>query len=219
MSSTTSAAATTSDAAANAHPVLLAARRLACRRGDRLLFSDLDLALQPRQILWVRGRNGCGKTSLLRVLAGLSGPEAGTLERHGRIAYLAHSNALKDDLTVLESLQFLACLQGQAADADSCSEGLRRVGLLDRRRAAVRTLSQGQRRRVALARLFMQASAPVWILDEPFDALDSDAVATLNAELQDHARGGGAVILTSHLDLQLHDPVPTILQLDDVARR
>lgn len=198
---------------------LLAARRLACRRGDRLLFSELDVELRAGQVLWVRGRNGCGKTSLLRILAGLSSPEAGAVQRASRLAYLAHSNALKEDLSVLESLQFLACLQGMPADEATCSEGLKRVGLHDRRRAPVRTLSQGQRRRVALARLFMPASAAVWILDEPYDALDSDAVATLDAALQAHARGGGAVMLTSHLDLHLHAPAPTTLQLDHAARR
>lgn len=198
---------------------LLAARRLACRRGDRPLFRDLDLELPAGRILWVRGRNGCGKTSLLRVLAGLSSPEAGTVERGAGIAYLAHSNGLKDDLSALESLQFLACLHGAAADAASAGEALRRVGLFERRRAAVRTLSQGQRRRVALARLFLQPAPKVWILDEPFDALDSDAVATLDAELQQHARNGGAVVLTSHLELNLHDPAPATLQLDDLPRR
>lgn len=197
---------------------LLTVQGLACRRGERLLFRGLDFALLPGQVLWLRGRNGCGKTSLLRILAGLSSPEQGTVRQAGRPAYLAHSNALKDDLSVLESLQFLALLHGGAADAATCSAALRRAGLHDRRHAPVRTLSQGQRRRVALSRLFMQASARVWILDEPFDALDSDAVATLNQALQEHARAGGGVVLTSHLDLTLDDPLPTVLQLDQLAR-
>lgn len=191
---------------------------LACRRGNRLLFRELAFDLRPGQVLWVRGRNGCGKTSLLRILAGLSPPEAGSVQHGGRPAYLAHSNALKDDLTVLESLQFLARLHGVPAGAAACAEGLRRVGLHDRRNAVVRTLSQGQRRRVALSRLFMQASARVWILDEPFDALDSDAVVMLDQALQSHAHAGGAVVLTSHLELTLHDPLPTTLQLDQIAQ-
>lgn len=218
MSSTILAGATTSEGPDAAASPLIAARRLACRRGDRLLFQDLDLTLQPGQILWLRGRNGCGKTSLLRVLAGLSPPEAGSVQRRGRSAYLAHANALKDDLAVLEALQFLALLHGQAADATACGEALRRVGMFERRRAAVRTLSQGQRRRVALARLFMQPSAESWILDEPFDALDSDAVATLAAALQAHARGGGAIVLTSHLAPPLDELPPTLLQLDEITR-
>jgi len=197
---------------------LLTVRQLACRRGDRVLFRELQFDLHAGQILWLRGRNGCGKTSLLRILAGLSPPEAGVVQQAGRPAYLAHSNALKDDLSVLESLQFLACLHGAPASAAACADGLRRVGLHDRRNAPVRTLSQGQRRRVALSRLFMQTAARVWILDEPFDALDSDAVTTLDHALQAHARTGGAVVLTSHLELTVHDPLPTRLQLDQLAR-
>jgi heme exporter protein A len=215
--STTLAGATTSEPTAATSP-LLTARHLACRRGDRLLFRELDLDLLPGQILWVRGRNGCGKTSLLRILAGLSPPEHGSVQHSGRPAYLAHSNALKDDLTVLESLQFLARLHGAAASTADCARGLKLVGLHDRRNAVVRTLSQGQRRRVALSRLFMQASARVWILDEPYDALDSDAVLTLDQALQQHAHGGGAAVLTSHLELSLNDPLPATLQLDQIAR-
>ena len=204
---------------ASAAPPLLQVDDLACRRGDRRLFGGLSFQVRVGQVLWVRGRNGCGKTSLLRLLAGLSSPDAGRVQRNGRLAYVAHHNALKDDLTVLESLQFLACLQGTPVDAAACTEALRRAGLHDRRRAPVRTLSQGQRRRVALARLFMQPSAALWILDEPFDALDSDSTQLLGSVLAGHAAGGGAVVLTSHLEQPLHDLAPTLLQLDQTAAR
>ncbi|MBP5989263.1 MAG: cytochrome c biogenesis heme-transporting ATPase CcmA [Piscinibacter sp.] len=204
----------------------LAASRLACRRGDRLLFRGLDFELAAGQIVWLRGPNGSGKTSLLRLLAGLSTPAEGAITWGGTplreagaawcrsLCYLAHANALKDDLSVLESLQFLARLHGHGDGEAGCTEALRRVGLFSRRHAAVRTLSQGQRRRVALARLHLDAAAPVWILDEPYDALDAEGTAMLDAALSAHARRGGAAVLTSHIDLTLADPAPTVLQLD-----
>lgn len=204
----------------------LAASRLACRRGDRLLFKGLDFELKPGQIVWLRGPNGSGKTSLLRLLAGLSTPAEGAVtwggvplreaggDWHRSLCYLAHANALKDDLTVLESLQFLARLHGHAGSEADCGEALKRVGLFSRRHAAVRTLSQGQRRRVALARLQLDAAAPVWILDEPYDALDAEGTGMLDAALSAHAARGGSAVLTSHIDLTLRDPAPTVLQLD-----
>lgn len=204
----------------------LAASKLACRRGDRLLFRGLDFELKGGQIVWLRGPNGSGKTSLLRLLAGLSAPAEGAVTWGGEplrqagagwcrsLCYLAHANALKDDLSVLEALQFLARLHGHAGDEAACGEALQRVGLFSRRRAAVRTLSQGQRRRVALARLQLDAAAPVWILDEPYDALDAEGTAMLDAALSAHAARGGAAVLTSHIDLTLREPAPVVLQLD-----
>ena len=206
--------------AAPAGPPALAVRGLACRRGDRLLFEGLGFELQAGQVVWLRGANGRGKTSLLRLLAGLARPAGGTLERPGEprgMVYIAHANALKDDLSALENLQFLARLHSDDADESACTEALRRFGLASRRRAPVRTLSQGQRRRVALARLALAKPGTLWVLDEPFDALDAEGITTLNRLLCDHTRGGGAVILTSHLEFSLHDPVPVTLQLDDLA--
>ncbi|MEO8299703.1 MAG: cytochrome c biogenesis heme-transporting ATPase CcmA [Burkholderiales bacterium] len=200
---------------------LLSVRDLACRRGERLLFRHLNFELQGGELLWIRGRNGCGKTSLLRLLAGLSQPAAGTvLRRDGAAsstAFVGHHNALKEDLTVLESLQFLQQLQGSTGHRQACEEGLRALGLQTWRHAPVRTLSQGQRRRAALARLFIPPSASLWILDEPFDALDAQASDALNQALSGHARAGGAVVLTSHLDLCVHEPPPISLQLDQAA--
>ena len=210
-------------------PPMLAARELACRRGERLLFERLSLELRAGQVLWLRGANGRGKTSLLRLLAGLSHPAGGEVAWSGSTArqasagftrsfvYIAHANALKDDLSALENLQFLARLHGDDAGAAACTEALRRFGLASRRNAPVRTLSQGQRRRVALARLALAGARTLWILDEPFDALDAEGTATLNQVLSAHAQGGGAVVLTSHLDFSLHEPVPISLQLDALA--
>lgn len=199
---------------------LLAARALACRRGDRLLFEGLEVELHAGEVLWLRGANGRGKTSLLRLFAGLARPAGGELVRgkagQGGFVYIAHANALKDDLSALENLQFLARLHGDAADATACTEALRRFGLASRRHAAVRTLSQGQRRRVALARLALAGARTLWLLDEPYDALDAEGCTTLDQLLSAHALAGGAVVLTSHLPLALREPVPTVLQLDAV---
>lgn len=205
---------------------------LACRRGDRLLFRGLSFVLAPGELIWLRGANGRGKTSLLRVLAGLAPPAHGELRVGGRpvaddragyargLVYIAHANALKDDLTVMESLQFMARLHGRDASPAHCRTALERLGIASREAAPVRTLSQGQRRRVALARLALGpradgAAAPLWLLDEPYDALDTDGVARLDALLADHAAQGGGAILTSHLALSLDRPRPRELRLDD----
>ena len=198
---------------------LLTAEGLECRRGERTLFSGLSFRLGPGAILWLRGANGQGKTTLLRTLAGLSRPEAGRLDwggaqPGGRTLYLAHANALKEDLSALESLRFLRQLDGGTTDPGELAAALARVGMASRRDAAVRTLSQGQRRRVALARLALPGTAPVWLLDEPFDALDAGGVEILNALLVEHAGRGGGVILTSHLALTLRQPRPETISLD-----
>ena len=202
-----------------AAPALLAANDLACRRGERMLFRGLNLAVGPGQVLWLRGANGRGKTSLLRLLAGLAAPAAGRIERDPQRerVYLAHANALKDDLTVTESLRFLSRLHGFDSAPAALATALQRFGLASRRDAPVRTLSQGQRRRVALSRLCLAPPRSLWLLDEPFDALDAEGVAALNALLSEHAARGGSMLLTSHVPLTLTSPAPTTLQLDEVA--
>ncbi|MEK8049766.1 cytochrome c biogenesis heme-transporting ATPase CcmA [Ideonella sp. DXS22W] len=189
----------------------LAAQALACRRGRRRLFSGLDLTLPPGRLTWLRGANGSGKTSLLRILAGLSAPAEGQVLWNGqplaragdaareRLHYIGHANALKDDLTLAEALAFLAQLQGLDAPQRRATAALERLGLASRAGALVRTLSQGQRRRGALARLALDEATPcTWLLDEPFDALDQASVATLAALIQAQAARGGAVLFTSH---------------------
>ena len=198
---------------------VLAAAGLACRRGERILFSGLNLAVRPGEIVWVRGANGQGKTSLLRLLAGLARPEAGRIDHAGgrERVYVGHANALKDDLTVAESLTFLSRLHGFDTAADAHERALRRFGLLSRRSAPVRTLSQGQRRRVALARLCTAPPGALWLLDEPFDALDTEGVDALNALLAEHAARSGSVLLTSHVPLSLSAPAPIVLQLSEAV--
>lgn len=198
------------------------------------MFSGLDFVLPPGRIVWLRGRNGRGKTSLLRLLAGLCAPghgyiqidgrslrQAGELWRSHRI-YVAHANALKDDLSVAESLQFLARLQGDAVSSEAIAAALQQLGMRALQHAPVRTLSQGQRRRAALARLALANARPsadpgVWLLDEPYDALDDQATQALDALLAAHARRGGSALIASHLPLGLRDPVPGSLNLDDFA--
>lgn len=193
---------------------------LECRRGERPLFTGLDFTAHAGSIVWVRGANGRGKTTLLRTLAGLSAPSAGTIVRRGAAAgwallYLAHANALKEDLSVGESLAFLLRVHGDAPKTSAIAAALQCLGLASRKDAPVRTLSQGQRRRVALARLAAAFHRPgVWLLDEPYDALDADGVAALDAMLALHARRGGITVLTSHLPLSLAEPPPSIIQLD-----
>jgi len=225
--STSSADVSTSEAA-RPTPVLTA-HALGCRRGDRLLFEGFELEIHPGQVIWVRGANGRGKTSLLRLLAGLASPEQGeirwnrtpdqaAMNASRRLVYIGHSNALKEDLTALESLQFVARLHRRPAGAQALENALRRCGMHGHRHAPVRTLSQGQRRRVALARLGLETEPLLWILDEPFDALDIQGVETLDGLLSEHAQRGGSVVLTSHLDLTLSNPQPIIVSLDNAPR-
>lgn len=214
--------------AASPAPILSAAA-LGAQRGGRPLFKGLELTLRPGQLVWLRGRNGRGKTSLLRLLAGLSTPARGAVLCDGtplarcppdwrrRLLYVAHANALKDDLSVLEALRFLGALQGRTPTVSGIQQALNTLGVGHMHQAPVRTLSQGQRRRCALARLALPQPASIWLLDEPFDALDAEGVRALHALLGLHARRGGSTLLTSHQDVTVRDPIPQTMDLDDFA--
>ena len=205
---------------------------VACRRGDRLLFAGLNETLASGELLWLRGGNGRGKTSLLRLVAGLAAPELGQIlwgetstRRNDRFAgelvYVAHTNALKDDLTAAESLAFLARVHGRDAQAPAIRAALVRLGLAGRERTPTRSLSQGLRRRVALARLALETAPALWVLDEPFDALDVAGTATLHALLAAHRARGGSVLLTSHhlhLDAEAASAGFRVLDLDLLPR-
>jgi heme exporter protein A len=183
---------------------MLELKDVSCRRGGRLLFSGLHLALNRGRAIWLRGRNGRGKTSLLRVAAGLAPAEVGDVTWGGvplgrssdyarERVYVGHAGALKDDLTLSESLSFVARLHGRAWDRVSVRRALARLGLEARCDALVRTLSQGQRRRCALARLALEAGNGPWLLDEPYDALDGDGLSCVDALLHEHlARADGS---------------------------
>jgi heme exporter protein A len=217
----------TSSSPPTAAPRLTAAA-LACRRGHRLLFQGLTLDVAPGQIVWLRGRNGRGKTSLLKLAAGLAAPEHGEVMCDGlpvrrslavqdRLVFIGHANALKEDLTASEALDFLLRIHGRPHGPDIVSAALERLGMFSRRHATVRTLSQGQRRRIALARLAVEDRPSLWLLDEPYDALDSEGVARVNALLAGNARRGGSIMLTSHLTLDTALLQPIELDLDRYA--
>lgn len=223
MPSTTLADVTTSeslaDASFRAGSACLRAVDLACRRGERRLFSGLNLQLQPGRLIWLRADNGRGKTSLLRLLAGLAAPESGDVllaDRPVRKAaalglrpvYIGHANGLKEDLSAAETLTFMARLHGRSTGQGGAAvpAALTRMGMGSRIDAPVRTLSQGQRRRVALARLALEDAPLPWILDEPYDALDSAGIGALDGLLGEHLARGGSAILTSHQPLAATAP-------------
>lgn len=176
---------------------LLQAADLCAERAGRRLWQGLNLCLVAGDCRWLRGVNGCGKSTLLRTLAGLRAPLAGRISRSS-LRYLGHANALSGELSVAESLRFAAELQGLPVDTP-LKPALERLGLAREARRPVRLLSQGQKRRAALAALALpQPAGTVWLLDEPFDALDDDGVARLQGLLTAHAKAGGAVLFTSH---------------------
>jgi heme exporter protein A len=193
---------------------MLTAQGLACVRGDRLLFKDLGFVLEAGSLLYVLGENGSGKSSLLRMLCGLLMPEQGEILWAGKsikshaeqylpnLKYLGHLNGLKDDLTALENLQMGARIAGQDVTATAALAALSAIGIARCANLPVRVLSQGQKRRVALAALWLSRS-PLWILDEPFAALDVAATEVLAARISEHLAAGGMTILTSHQDVSI----------------
>ena len=206
---------------------MLTAAHLACSRGERRLFADVSFSLAAGEWLHVQGENGAGKTSLLRLLVGLSPADAGEIHWRGALVggmkitpeaadfrrellYLGHHAAVKDELNALENLRFSAAIDGLAFDQVKALTALLRLGLRGREFLPVRVLSAGQKRRVLLARLLTRPAA-VWVLDEAFNALDGDAVQLLGALLNEHLAAGGMAVLTSHQPLPL--PVGRVLVL------
>jgi len=191
---------------------LLTVRQLSCERDERLLFSGLDFDLFPGDLLQLEGPNGVGKTSLMRLLAGLLPVSSGAIHWQGEsledqreafyqsMLFIGHLAGIKAELTPLENLHWFAALEGGQQEED-LEEALYRVGLRGFEDQACHQLSAGQKRRVALARLLFTRRS-LWLLDEPFTALDKQGVTDMEKLLSDHAADGGAVILTSHHALE-----------------
>ena len=182
---------------------------LECVRGERRLFGGVDFRLQAGELLLLQGHNGSGKTSLLRMLCGLSPAAAGEVRWRGEsigrlgeayrreLCYLGHHNAIKDELLPLENLRVAARLADESLDEGEALDALEEVGLAGRAELACRYLSQGQKRRVALARLCFDARA-LWVLDEPYVALDPAAIERVAGLIGDHLQRGGLALLTTH---------------------
>ncbi len=193
---------------------MLRVSNLSCSRGNKPLFADVSFVLQAGQALHLEGDNGVGKTSLLRIVCGLSPADAGEVcwqdktVHHNAVAfrsslfYLGHGLSLKEELTALENLMSDAAVSGRILSEPQALMALARMGLRGREHLPLRVMSQGQKRRTALARL-LASQAPLWVLDEPFVALDAKAVDGLRGLLAEHVTNGGMVLFTSHQPVAL----------------
>ena len=194
-------------------------------RGERSLFKGLCFAMRPGTLLAVRGVNGSGKTSLLRMMCGLLTPADGTLkwndteiseageEFRAQLIYLGHLNGLKDELNATENLRLSLRVAGIAVNDAEAVAALEWSGLRERRYQPCGTLSQGQRRRVALARLRLSQARPLWILDEPFTALDVASVERTRDLIVNHLTAGGMVALTTHQEVPITAPITATVEL------
>ena len=199
-------------------PVLIG-RQLRCIRGNQTLFQSLNLQLDAGQWLYLQGENGAGKTSLLRILAGLTLPAEGEVlwqntpigkqraTYHQDLLYIGHHAGLKEDLTLTENLRAQLAIDGVKVTNTAIREALTRMGLGKRQHLPARVLSAGQKRRGLLARALLRP-AKLWILDEPFNALDVQAIAHVQDLLKSHLANGGLLVLTSHQTPDLGNEAP-----------
>jgi len=193
-------------------------------RGDRRLFSGLDLSLSPGTFVQLTGPNGSGKTSLLRILCGLLSPAEGEVRWNGAdirslaedyftsVTYVGHRHGVKDELNALENLRISNALNGIEVSKEDALGALQRMGLAGREHVPARLLSEGQRRRVALARLLL-CNTKLWLLDEVMTSLDKGAVGLVRSLIEEHLNRGGIAIVATHQELEVSAGVTRRLEL------
>ena len=196
---------------------ILEVRGLTCERGERTLFRGMSFSVESGTLVRIAGSNGAGKTTLLRLLTGLMRPVEGEVLWRGvpilkaaqdywrELCYIGHRNGVKDDLSVMENVLINARVASLEATEGEALKALAAVGLSDFVDSPAGQLSQGQRRRVALARLWLSGSVPLWILDEPFTALDVKGVARLAKLVGEHVQAGGVVMLVTHQEVPVEN--------------
>lgn len=208
----------------------LSVNNLGCIRGERVLFKNLSFQLNSGRLLYIQGENGSGKTTLLRTLCGLSLPAIGHLswnnqdikslaeDYYDQVLYIGHLAGIKDDLTAIENIQFSLSLSGYATNRLQILGALETLGVGRCAHLPTRFLSQGQKRRITLAQLWLQDTpeyTPLWILDEPFTALDSNMINILTEHIEKYVNNGGMVVFTSHQLPSFNVSLIEHLQLSD----
>ena len=201
---------------------VLLAQQVACEKSDRQLFSDINIELHSGQLLYVTGENGAGKTSLLRILVGLSQPAAGQVEINGHdvhkvvhsasehLLYFGHKQGISQLLSATENLRFWCQQHAIDTNDEAIHATLAELGLTGLEDIAVKNLSAGQQRRVALAKLWLKRDANLWVLDEPFTALDVHLIAELESKMAVFLHSGGTIVMTSHQALNIDYPLSNL---------
>ncbi|MDM0076205.1 cytochrome c biogenesis heme-transporting ATPase CcmA [Variovorax sp. J2P1-59] len=206
----------------------LCVRELACARGGRRVFAGVSFDAAPGDVIQIRGSNGSGKSSLLRLLCGLLQPTGGHVHWRSRrvgtrdaafaseVAYMGHAGGMSGELTVFENLRFSLHVAGATSSDAACRDVLRKLRLADRENERMRHLSQGQQRRLSLARVLL-SQRPLWLLDEPCAGLDAEGEESFDACLAEHVRSGGMAVVTTHRDIDRDGPCAQTLDMNRLS--